>query len=287
MDKLTRFSQNFLRDPQLVQTLLAKTNIKPTDTVYDIGGGKGIITSVLAEKCRTVISIEIDPHLVRSLRERIRAYSNVIVYKTDFLQLPLPQTPYKIFANIPFNLSADILRKLTTADCPPSTSYIIVQREFAYKLIPEPGNSSQLSILLGVQFAIQIVCNVQPADFYPRPKVAAMLIELKFRAAPLITPKDVQLFRDFVIYVYNAHQPTIVAALPLLFSPTEFSRIAGELKFSLTATPTQLDLRQWVGLFKAALQKRSALKTLVNGHERLLDQKHSKRTKIHRTRPNR
>src|SRR5260370_31123279 len=92
MKDTIRFSQNFLRDPKLVTSLLSKTNINSTDTVYDIGGGKGIIAAALAAKSRMVISVEIDALLAGKLRENLRNLSNVLVYEADFFSLPLPHT---------------------------------------------------------------------------------------------------------------------------------------------------------------------------------------------------
>ncbi len=288
MKSTTRFSQNFLRDPKLVTALISKTNINSTDTVYDIGGGKGIITAALAKKARTVISVEIDPELASKLQENLRDYNNILVYEADFLTLPLPQTTYKVFANIPFNLSADILHKLTATSYPPIASYLIVQKEFADKLVSKAGgHSSQLSILLGVQFEIRILQRLRPTDFYPRPNVTAVLLELLPRAEVLIIAKDLPLFRDFVVYNYNAFQPNIATGLSQLFTTSEFSRIAKTLQLPPNATPTQLDLQQWLQLFTFALQKRTFLEKLVGGQEKTMEQRHSKRTKLHRTRPNR
>jgi 23S rRNA (adenine-N6)-dimethyltransferase len=285
MKDTIRFSQNFLRDPRLVASLLSKTNINPEDTVYDIGGGKGIIAAALAEKSRTVISVEIDPRLASELRKNLRSYNNVLVYEADFLSLPLPQTRYKVFSNIPFNLSADILRKLTDTPYPPTTSYLIVQKEFADKLIPKSGShNSQLSILLGAQFKVRIVQRLESIAFRPRPKVAAVLLEVSPRIKPLVAPGDLALYRDFITYNYNACQPSVAVGLSRLFTTLEFGGIAETLKLPVNATPTQLDLQQWLGLLIFATRKRYLLEKLVGGQENAIEQRHSRRTKSHRTR---
>jgi 16S rRNA A1518/A1519 N6-dimethyltransferase RsmA/KsgA/DIM1 with predicted DNA glycosylase/AP lyase activity len=124
--------------------------------------------------------------------------SNVIVFQGDILTFDLPQTPYKIFAGIPYNLSADILHKIVSAKNPPLSSYLIVQQEFAEKVIPSNENNSQLSILLGIQFEAHILHYLRPGDFYPRPRVKSVLLEITKLSQPLILA-DQQLFRDFVI----------------------------------------------------------------------------------------
>jgi 23S rRNA (adenine-N6)-dimethyltransferase len=280
-----KFSQNFLRDPHVIKKLLAKTNINPNDTVYDIGGGKGIIADALSLVCHTVISVELDPKLVSTLQKNVQEHHNVLVYEADFLTLPLPQTPYKVFANIPFGLSADIVRKLCNTPQPPTTSYLIVQKEFGAKLaVQDNDRHSQQAILLGAQFEIRIIGHLKPSDFYPRPRVAAVLLELSLRPQPLIARKHHALFRDFVVHTYNAFQPTIAKTMLDIFTDQEFAHAAKSLEFPTNTTPTQLNLRQWIGLFNLAVQKYDLLVSLVGGQEEAYIRLHSKRTNLHRTR---
>ncbi len=288
MNYITRFSQNFLRSPRLVRALIAKTNIVAKDLVYDIGAGKGIITDALSTMGCSVIAVEIDPMLARKLCVRFQARSNVVVCKANFLAMPLPTAPYKVFANIPFNLSADIVRKLTDTLYPPDAIYLVVQKEFADKVLPSAGGyNSQLSVLLGVRFAVRIVDRLRRTNFYPQPNVATVLIEIVPRATPLVVNEDMQLFRDFVVYGYNSFKPNVAAAFEGLFSVKEFSHAAETLGITIDAKPTQISLPQWVALFAHALQKPAVLTKLVGGYEEALEQKHHKRTKLHRTRPDR
>jgi 16S rRNA A1518/A1519 N6-dimethyltransferase RsmA/KsgA/DIM1 with predicted DNA glycosylase/AP lyase activity len=282
MKPTIHFSQNFLRSPNLVKKLLEKTNITPQDVVYDIGAGKGVIADVLAFKAHTVIAIEIDPKLTKELRSKFQHYSNVIVFQGDILTFDLPQTPYKIFAGIPYNLSADILHKIVSAKNPPLSSYLIVQQEFAEKVIPSNENNSQLSILLGIQFEAHILHYLRPGDFYPRPRVKSVLLEITKLSQPLILA-DQQLFRDFVIFTFNSFKPTIFQSLePVLGG--EFIRIAKNLGFATDTTPKQLNLKQWIGLFNHSLKNRQKLEKLVSNYEQEFKALHKKRTKIHRTR---
>src|SRR5689334_5650487 len=110
-------AQNFLRSPELVRRLVSISKIGRDDIVYDIGAGDGIITAVLANIARQVIAIEKDPALVRRLRERFRPLGNVEIVERDFLAYTFRNrrsegSDYKIFANIPFNLTAQLVRKI-------------------------------------------------------------------------------------------------------------------------------------------------------------------------------
>lgn len=286
MNDMLWASQNFLRDPRVVRQLLSKTNITSRDIVYDIGSGKGIIADALAEICHSVVCIEFDPRLMNTLKQNLVRHTNAVVYEADFLSLPLPQTPFKVFANIPFNMSADILHKLTRAPNPPTTAYLIVQREFAEKLIPNTKRySSQLSILLGVEFEVRIVTTLQQGDFYPRPRVKTVLVELDQREKSLVPSENLQLFRDFVTYAYNAFKPTLAEALGRIFTVHEFQALCRKLGIPDQVKPSGLSVEQCVGLFNAASQQSQVLAELVGGFEEETTRRHHKRTKQHRTRP--
>jgi hypothetical protein len=112
----------------------------------------------------------------------------------------------------------------------------------------------------------------------------AVLLEVSLRTDPLVAAEDLKMFRDFIAYNYNACQPSVAVGLTRLFAVTEFKSVAEALQFPANATPTQLSLQQWLGLFAFAMQKRPLLEKLVGGQEKAVEQRHSKRTKLHRTR---
>src|SRR6476661_8608143 len=129
------YSQNFLRDPALVASLLDKCDIGVGDVVYEIGPGKGILTEQLALRCKQVVAIEKDPDLADLLWRRFAGWPHVTIHQGDFLEYLLPRhRPYKVVANIPFNVTAAIVHKLTMAERPPVDAYLTMQREAAEAL---------------------------------------------------------------------------------------------------------------------------------------------------------
>src|SRR6185369_1383481 len=111
--KRISLAQNFLTSPKLVYRLVGMSTIGRSDTVYEIGPGNGIITAALARVAGRVIAIEKDPELVRRLRERFRVVDNVEIVEKDFLAYSFcTRSEYKIFANVPYNQTAQILRKI-------------------------------------------------------------------------------------------------------------------------------------------------------------------------------
>lgn len=123
-------SQNYLHSKQLVATLLSKSNICNDDIVIEIGPGKGIITNELAKKSKKVIAIEFDAKLAKTLSERYKESKKVQIIEMDFLKYKISvKEPYKVCANIPFNITADIMKKVFEDDNPPEDIYFIMQYE--------------------------------------------------------------------------------------------------------------------------------------------------------------
>src|SRR5262245_1964587 len=127
-------AQNFLRSPKLVHRLVLMSRIGVSDTVYEIGPGKGIITAALASVAGHVIAIEKDAELVRRLRERFRLVDNVEIVEKDFLDYSFRLiSSCKMFANIPYNCTAQIVRKILDERAFVSEAYLIMQKEAAKK----------------------------------------------------------------------------------------------------------------------------------------------------------
>lgn len=235
--RLPGLSQNFLRSPALVTRLLGRTKITRHDVVYDIGAGSGVVSEALAGVAQSVVAIELDPRMLEKLRQNMAKHTNVQVQQADILKMPLPPTPYKVFANIPFSLSSQIVQRFTTAEHSPTALYIIVQEQFARKLLPNnKGYTNQLAITSGIGWNARVVQRLSPNDFYPRPNVPTVLLELTRRSEPLVPAAHHGEFIDFVFDAFTDPRklwraPLHQAGLPAL------------------ASPSSLTLPQWVALF--------------------------------------
>lgn len=240
MRRLAEYSQYFLQSPELVKELIGHSNIRKNDTVYDIGAGSGTISSVLAERVKRVVSVEIEPRAADKLKRNMAQFPNVEVISGDFLKLALPNEPFKVFANIPFHLSSPILKKLTESDRHPKAIYLIVQKQFANKLLIE---KSGFTGLLGVSIAPRWIARVRRplkrTDYYPHPNVDTVLIEIKPREEGLIPFELMPAYRKFLEACFSD---------PKKFAKT--ARTPAGISHSLR--PSQLTTDQWVRLFTAS-----------------------------------
>jgi 23S rRNA (adenine-N6)-dimethyltransferase len=282
-----RYSQNFLTDGRLVERLLDRAAIGPSDWVYEIGPGRGAITDQLARRFRAVVAIEKDAQLAAWLRVRFAGARHVTIHEGDILTFPLPTAsdePYKVFANIPFSHTAAIVTRLTSAPWPPEDMRLIVQREAAYRVIGH-GRESLFSLLLKPWFAPAITHAFRRADFTPQPRVDAVLLHLRKRGPPLIAPGDAQLFRDFVTYAYTMARPAVRVPLARFFGARQLARLSADLCLDLAAGPTMIRFEQWLALFDRFAHTGDArARTCVQGAERRLRQQQAGLHKSHRTR---
>lgn len=138
MQKRIYYSQNFIKNKNLIQSLVIKSSITSNDLILDIGAGLGSITKELLNMRSRVIAIEIDEILIEKLRERFLLNKNLEIVKGDFLKYSLPRKLYKVFSNIPFNITSQVIRKLVFSPNPPLDCYIVVQKETVERYIGRP-----------------------------------------------------------------------------------------------------------------------------------------------------
>jgi 23S rRNA (adenine-N6)-dimethyltransferase len=175
-------SQHFLKNPRLALILIGHSNLKKRDTVVEIGAGSGVITSALSRRVAHVIAVEPDHDAAAKLKGHLakQGCENVEIIEGDFMEYQLPNGPYKIFANPPFHLSSAILHKLIEAENPPEAIYLILQKQFALKLLNNDRHyTSQLGLALTRDYQTRIRLPLKPNDFTPPPAVPTVLFEAK------------------------------------------------------------------------------------------------------------
>jgi len=283
-DPETFLTQNFIRDARLVAALVAQSQISPDDVVYEIGPGLGIITAQLVRRCKQVVAIEKDPVLSAGLQQKFATQTNLTVRTADFLAYPLPCKPYKVFANIPFNITSAVVARLAGAPNPPDEAYLSMQKEAAEMFLGRPRESLR-SVLLKPWFELALVHRFSRQDFTPVPHVDVVWIRMCKRSPPLVSRADRQRFRDFVVYAFTAWRPSLGSLLKEVFSWGQLKPVSRALSLDLEATPSALSFDQWLGLY-------GYLKTVGNapavqamaGSEQRLRRQQARLKKIHRTR---
>lgn len=238
MPRLHTYSQHFLKSPRIVVELIGHSNIRKNDVVYDLGAGSGVIASVLANKCKKVIAVENEPNALTKLRYNLGNILNVDIIEQDILTLKTPEGRYKIFSNIPFSESAAIVRKFTESDNPPIATYLIVQRQFARKLVPSDQHfTAQLGAQIGPMFTARIRKPLKRTDFTPPPGVDTVLLEIKRREEPMLPADAMPTYREFVARCFAEQK---------YFASTKRTNVG----ISSEKIPSQLTIEEWSALFR-------------------------------------
>ncbi|HAP8281473.1 TPA: 23S rRNA (adenine(2058)-N(6))-methyltransferase Erm(B), partial [Enterococcus faecium] len=175
MNKNIKYSQNFLTSEKVLNQIIKQLNLKETDTVYEIGTGKGHLTTKLAKISKQVTSIELDSHLFNLSSEKLKLNTRVTLIHQDILQFQFPNKQrYKIVGSIPYHLSTQIIKKVVF-ESHASDIYLIVEEGF-YKRTLDIHRT--LGLLLHTQVSIQQLLKLPAECFHPKPKVNSVLIKL-------------------------------------------------------------------------------------------------------------
>ncbi len=171
------FGQNFLADQNIVKRIIKAAEVKPGDRVLEIGPGTGVLTDALIEAGAIVTAIEADHDLIEPLKEIFGDKLNLI--EGDALNTPaslLPVAPYKLVANIPYNITSPIIECFLTTEPYPTSMTLMVQREVADRITAESPNMSLLAVACQVYAKVKKVFNVSREVFRPVPKVDSAIV---------------------------------------------------------------------------------------------------------------
>lgn len=218
-----KFGQNFLIDTRVLDKIIEAAKITKDDFVLEIGPGIGTMTQYLCENARTVIAVEIDKHLIPVLAETLCEYNNVEVINEDILKLDIQHLvqeknngkPIKVVANLPYYITTPIIMQLFENQVPIDSITIMVQKEVAERMQVGPGTKDYGALSLAVQYYAkpEIIANVPPNCFMPRPKVGSAVIRLtRYQEVP-VQVKDEKLMFAIIRASFNQRRKTLVNGL--------------------------------------------------------------------------
>ncbi len=196
--------QNFLFDGRVLATIIAEAALVPTDTVIEVGPGLGVLTWELLPRAGRVICVELDRRLADRLAAEFSGRSNLHLVQGDVLTIApadllaraAATPPYKLVANIPYAITAPLLRHFLEATTPPDLSVLLVQWEVAQRICAGPGDYSVLAHAIQFYAEPSIVARVPASSFFPAPAVDSAILRLQRRLQPPVTVSDVtMLFR--------------------------------------------------------------------------------------------
>lgn len=182
----------------LIAELIRKTSINSEDLVVEIGSGYGHITKELAKKCRWVEAYELDETLYKKGKERLDGFKNIRLHRGDFLRATLPRiTPYKVFSNIPFSKTSQIMRKLFCGAKPPKEAWMVLEKGAALRFMRHSIKNMD-ALFIQPFFEGNIVHRFCSSQFHPKPAVPVVLLHLKEKTPADLARKEQHPFVEFV-----------------------------------------------------------------------------------------
>jgi len=248
-NKQKALAQNFIAKRRLAVSLLTESSISRDDIVYEIGPGTGRLTEELNKRAKKVIAIEKDNDLYLKLKKKFEFNDNIVLHNADFLKIRIKESHYKIFANIPFDITSSIVRKIVYAVNPPVEAYLIVQKEAAEKFIGVP-RTTQFSILIKPWVKLKIIRSFKRIDFSPMPNVDVVMLHMAKRTPSLIPPADMSIYERIIKCGFGAWRKNLKSNYKNVFSHNQWKRLSRDLRFPIRAKPSELRFRQWLGLFE-------------------------------------
>ncbi|MFC2009407.1 16S rRNA (adenine(1518)-N(6)/adenine(1519)-N(6))-dimethyltransferase RsmA [Chloroflexota bacterium] len=256
--------QHFLIDKQVLRCIVSASKLTREDTVIEIGPGLGILTTELARQAKQVIAVETDTKLASALSEVIGAFPNISVINSDILQTnpasllaagsaELDELSYKVVANIPYYITAPILRHFLEASPKPSLIVVMVQKEVGKAIIAQPGEMSLLAVSVQFYGKPKIIDYVSAQSFYPPPKVDSAILQIEIYKQPLVRVDDNDKFFEVVRAGFSSPRKQLRNSLAqgVGIAPQVATNLIAGAGINSRLRAEALNLQEWARLYEA------------------------------------
>lgn len=263
-----KFGQNFLIDSNVLEKIVKGAQVTKEDVVLEIGPGIGTMTQYLAESAKKVLAIEIDSKLIPILEDTLSDYNNVRIIHQDVLKVDLAALAeeenkgrgFKVVANLPYYITTPIIMGLFEKEVPVESITVMVQKEVADRMQIGPGTKDYGALSLAVQYYAEpeIVLEVSPNCFMPRPNVGSAVINLKRREAPPVQADSERMF-DIIRAAFQQRRKTLANGLKnaanLSYSREEVEAALTQMGLPVTVRGEALTLAQFAQLSNLLKQR--------------------------------
>lgn len=247
-------SQHLLINKPLIQQMIDLANMTPSDTVLEIGAGRGAITLPLAAKAVQVLAVENDPEYARKLASKLKDHTNIRIKQIDFLQMALPKEPFCVVANIPYSITTPILAKLLGE---PKTvklkrAVLLIEKGAAKRFTAAPIIDPR-TLTWRMWYEIRLVRTVSPNHFSPPPRVDSAVVTITRKMEPVVPSHHQERFLAFAVYSLRNPRLPLDESMSGVFTPPQLTRLSKMLNIDRNRPVCSLREQQWGGLFLAML----------------------------------
>ena len=227
--------QNFILDDDFLNLLLDISNIGSEDRVLEIGPGPGVMTSLIAERAEKILSIEMDEKLRPVLESVLEGQENASVVFMDAMKADIAKLvtehfdgKYRVIANLPYYITADLILKMVLCDPKPESICIMVQKEAAERLMSNPGDKNWCALAATVRFfgECEVLEEVPPSRFNPPPHVDSTFIRIDIHRQQYIRPELEGDMLKMIKCCFHMRRKTLANNLKACFSVSNEKAVA-------------------------------------------------------------
>jgi 16S rRNA (adenine1518-N6/adenine1519-N6)-dimethyltransferase len=246
-----RLGQNFLVSPEIISRIIEAIAPKSSETIIEVGAGKGALTLPLTKSGAKVIAVEYDKDLIGYLTALLRGNDNVALVHSDFLLYePTELDRFVLVGNLPYNITSPVLAWACQYHAQVSRAILMMQKEVAVRLSAAPCSKgwSPLSLFTQLYFNIELLFHVQREEFHPRPDVTSSVVRLLPAKAPSIP--NFSFFEKVVRAAFVQRRKLLVTNLSSEFSvdTNELRDIIANMDIEPTARAEELSTEQFITL---------------------------------------
>lgn len=258
---MKRLGQHFLFDPSILKRIVEVSGVSKDDTVVEIGPGHGRLTRFLLERAGKVIAIEIDPFLVKGLKEELRDYPNLELIEGDGLEYPYGALgPFKVVSNIPYYITTPLIFKLLEAENLLSMT-LTVQKEVGLRIVAKPGTKHYGVLSLMVQYRAEprIKFFIPAGAFRPVPQVDSAVVHMEVKKKRPLEPEQEALFKNIVRAAFSKRRKTLLNSLKGVFKGLDIRAVLQSSGIEPSRRPESLTMEEFIKISESI---RSGLRRL-------------------------
>ena len=249
--------QNFLVDPNGLSKVLKAAEVRPEETVLEIGAGLGSLTYLLAQQAKQLVAVELDERLIPPLTEALAGFDNVTIKQGDMLALSpdalLGAERYVVVANIPYYITSALIRHLLEAEHKPTRMVLTVQQEVAERILARDGKMNLLALSVQVYGKPELKARIPAGCFYPAPEVDSAVLTIELYPQPLIPAEQMDLFFELAHAGFAQKRKTLrnTLASGMKKSPAWAEQLLGAAGIDPQRRAETLSLPEWKQIVEA------------------------------------
>jgi len=250
--------QNFLINPNVVKRIIVSCDLKPTDTILEIGAGKGALTHSLSGHAQKVIAIEKDDRLAAQLKQTFKN-TNVKMVHADILKYSFDELPnnVKIVGNLPYNIATPIIEKILNYRKKFDAFYMTVQLEYGQRITAKPNSKSYGSLSCFVQYYAdtKILFKIKNSSFQPIPKVQSCFLQLDLLKKPKHKAQDEKCLFRIIRACFGQRRKTVRNTLSTIVRKEKVGELLQALDINPKLRAENIRLEQYVQISNMAVKE--------------------------------